>query len=322
MATVAEEYLTSFARRAYARLAGLARELAGALASGDELRGVALRGEGARLQHGLASCGSWGRPDASTPGPWQRMVPTNNLSEEERLYIAGKLLPLERDALGEQGSPLPAPVPPRFTFDPIPPRYRGQGSSAPLTLSGEINETSANTLPTGSTLTVSRDGVILLRQVATVSTWSVVDNKPGSTYRAELTLPGQSTLTRQQVRALASPLLYGSAAPGATPQDLGELPVFNGQLNAAGVGRFAFTGTGSLFYICVPVEFGTLVRVTQPNNNNADISAAFDHTLVTFDFGQDGTGAYDVVANGQRVLGDFVLDAQFVLAGGGGSVQN
>lgn len=86
----ADPYLIRFERRANRRLAALAHELAGALASGDEAAVVQLLHEGALLTHGLASV-------------FDR---ANSLSAEERRYIVDKLLPAAAELL---------PAPPVYT---------------------------------------------------------------------------------------------------------------------------------------------------------------------------------------------------------------
>lgn len=281
MPTPTSAYLTSFSYRAAARLTALTRELVGALATGDETRMSALVYEGQLLSHGLRSCAN----------------ANNQLSDSQRVYIAGKLLPLLREPTP---SFMPA-TPITFSFDPLSARIRGQLTSSALVISGLVS----GPVPSGTELIVSRDGLEIRRQaLGNDTSYRYVDASPGKHYRVELTGLG---LSREQLRPLASGLLLGTLPHGASPAQLAALPWLTTGL-VAGVARASFAGNRNRIFLCIPQELGTLRAITQPTDQDADISAAFTPTSLVLDFGADGSSAYRVFESSANFLGPLVID--------------
>ena len=284
MPTPTRAYLISFARRANLRLLALTRQLAAVLAAGDTAGMSTLVHEGQLLRHGLRSCA-----DA-----------TNRLSDAQRVYIAGKLLPL----LGDYADPLTSANVASLTLNTLAGRQRGQPDSTPLALGGLI----AGVLPAGSQLLISRNGLEIFRQPAVVGSYRFVDAAPGMNYRVELT---GTPLSREQQRPLVSPVLFGNLPHGATAAQLATLPWLSAGF-VDGVARAAFVGARNRMYLAVPVSQGSVSRYTQPNDNNADISTGFTHALLTLDFGADGTAAYRVSESTVDFIGPLTLDAHLV----------
>ena len=293
MPTPAHAYLVSFARRANIRLLALTRQLAAALATGDEAGAATLVHEGQLLRHGLRSC-------AETAGG----MLAGQLTEPQRVYIVGKLLPL----LGDYAEPAPVAGVPvlsaSLTFNALAGRLRGQLSSGPLALSGQLS----GPLPAGSQLLISRDGYELFRQAAVVGAWRFTDLMPGAGYRVELT---GTQLNRERQRPLLSPVLFGNRPHGATPAQLLSLAASADSL-LDGSGRFAFVGARDRMYLAVPLSQGDVTRYTQPNDQNADITSGFTHSLLTLDFGADGTDQYRVSESTVDFIGPLTLDAHLV----------
>ena len=283
MPTPTRAYLVSFARRANLRLLALTRQLAAVLATGELAGATALVHEGQLLRHGLRSCADAGR-----------------LSDEQRVYIAGKLLPL----LGDYADPATGAGAASLTLNALAGRVRGQLDATPLAVSGLI----AGALPTGSHLLISRDGLEVARQPAVAGSYRFVDAAPGVNYRVELT---GTALSREQQRPLVAGVLFGTMPHGAPAAQLLGLAASPDSLTD-GQGRFAFVGARDRMYLAVPVAMGSVSRFTQPNDNNADISSGFTHSLLTLDFGADGTDAYRVSESTVDFIGPLTLDAHLV----------
>jgi len=282
MPTLAAQYLLSFDRRARVRLGRLARQLAGALAGGDEDAAARLAHEGQLLSHGLESC--------------QNL--RNRLSEAERVYIAGKLLPLLRDA------PLIiSAMPTTLVFNPLPSRVRGNLNNGSLLLTFVVG----GEVAPGSELLISRDGLLLRRlAVSAANTYTYLDATPGQLYRAELTGSG---LVRERAWSLISGVRFGTLPRGATAAQLALLPLSFDSF-ADGIARFAFVGARTRMYLCVPKSQGRITQLTQPNDQNSDITPAFSRTSVTLDFGADGQDEYEVLENSADFIGPFAFDAR------------
>ncbi|WP_216726071.1 hypothetical protein [Hymenobacter siberiensis] len=283
MSTLNHQYLTSFFRRANARLAALTRELAGALASGDEAARDLRAYEGLLLSHGLRSTQN----------------ADNLLTDEQRVYIAGKLLPLQRDADPVPGAPVP--VAPTLTLSALSGRLRGQADTQPLTVKGYLG----GTLPAGAQLILSRDGREIHREAAVTGALSFTDSQPGTRYRLELTGTG---LSRERSRALTSPVLCGVLPHEASAEQLAALPLAGPFVS--GVSRNSVLGTRNRIYFCVPVARAPVTGFTQPDDNDADITSAFGAgTRRTLVFGSDGSDTYEVFENYANFIGPFTFDA-------------
>ena len=283
MLTPTQLSLDSFVRRANQALATLARELAGALATGDEYASARLTYRGLLLAQGCASVGT----------------STNGLTGQQRLYIAEKLLGLLPETVPTTTDP--TAVAPTLSLGTLAPRIRGQVDTAPLTINGTLT----GTLPAGAQLLVSRDGREIARQPAVAGRYLVVDPTPGLRYQVEIT--GTSLLARRS-RVLSSPVFCGGGPAGASAAYVLTLPSFAVGFSN-GVGRFTVIGARNRFLLAVPASLGTVTALLQPNDDNADVSMAFASRTVTLDFGLDGRDQYVVLENYANFLGSFTLDA-------------
>jgi len=276
MPTPFQEYRTSFVRRAIQRLATLARELSGALAGGDEQLTTQLTYEGQLLSQGLTSVTTL----------------TNRLNDEQRTYIIEKLLGLLADTISA--------AMPVLTLAPLPPRIRGQRSGS-LRITGTLS----GTLPVGASLILLRDGRQIARQPAHLGPYSFTDATPGSVYRVELS---GTMLYKQAVRALISGVLFGTG-PNLAPENyLARLPYLAAGF-VGGKARMSFNGQRNRILLAVPTSLGSVSLLTQPNDEDADLTMAFRRRTVTLDFGTDGTDTYEVLQNHADFIGDFTLDA-------------
>lgn len=284
MATPTQDFIASFVARVQPALATLARELSGALAAGDESLSRQLTYKGELLRQGLTSV----------------TTPTNRLSDEQRLYIVEKLLGL-LPAVGAGAVGAAPAVPPVLTLNPLPARVRGQVEADVLTLTGTLS----GTLPVGAQLILSRNGRELSRQPARAGRYTFTDPTPGLRYQVELS---GTALLQQRSRPLVSPVLFGTGPAGAGAAYLATLPGrYPGFVN--GVGRFAATGERNRLLLLVPLSQGRVELLTQPDDQDADISMAFTRRTVSLDFGPDGSDQYEVLENYANFLGPFTLDA-------------
>lgn len=297
MPTPTDLYLSSFADRCRRTLAGLSRELAAALAGGDDYALVRLSYKGELLRQGLRSVTTL----------------TNQLTPDQRLYIVekllGLLLPLT-GAVSSSGSSTGNGAGLTLALGLLAARTRGQVDTLPLTVSGNIAGAVGAGLPAGAQLVLTRDGREVGRQTpAGLGRFVFTDATPGLHYQVVLTgtVP---VLSAQGTRPLVSPVLLGTGVAGLSATLVAQLPVVNagaGFLN--GVLRGTVMGTRNRIELAVPVSVGSVVRFTQPNDNDSDITPGFSSRTLTLNFGADGQDDYVVWENYADFLGAFTFDA-------------